>query len=128
MSIRNILIFSIILSVFAIGAVSAISVPHDTIELIEDNGYELVDDDDTSVVYEFEKGSDKITILFMFDYEISLDDLEDGFEEKEINNTDGFYKEKDGNYLFHYACGEDSVLITATDRDIIDKIVLGNDP
>ena len=128
MSIKKLLIVAIILALFTVGAVSAISVPDETNKLVEANGYTLVDDNSSSLVYNYTKGSDSILILYMFNYTISLDDLEDGFTEKTINNTNGFYKENGTSYLFHYPCGEDSVLIKATDPDVIEKIVLGNDP
>lgn len=113
------------MALLSVAAVSATSVPSKTIDLVEANGYKLIDD--SGITYNYTNGNDNLTILFMFDSELTLNDLQDGFEEKTINNTLGFYKEDEYGYHFNYNCDDDAVLIVSTDRGIIDKIVIGND-
>ena len=134
MSIKKFLIIAIVLSLFTIGAVSAASIADQTTDLLEKNGYKVnthLDDqyDDAGNQYSkyvYNKGSYTTMIAYMYDYTVTQDDLEDGFTEKTINKTKGFYKHDSKKTLFHYPCGDDSILIRTDDPNIISKIVLGN--
>ena len=109
MSIKKFLIIAIVLSLLTVGAVSAASIADQTTDLLEKNGYKVNThqedtlDDGTEVTgYTYNKGQYTVLILYMYDYTISMDDLEDGFSEKTINNTKGFYRQDSGKTLFHY--------------------------
>ncbi len=133
MSIKKFLIIAIVLSLLTVGAVSAASIADQTTDLLEKNGYKVnthqedtLDDGTEVTSYTYNKGQYTVLILYMYDYTISMDDLEDGFSEKTINNTKGFYRQDSGKTLFHYPCGDDSVMIKTNDPNILSKIVLGN--
>ena len=126
MSIKKILIIAVILSLLTIGAVSAFSAQSETNNLIKKNGYEAAPCYATGVD-NFTKGSDNILVGYVMNETLTLNMLEDGFEEKTINNTVGFYKQNSTGTYFHYNCGDDVILLMATDGGIIEKIVLGNE-
>lgn len=128
MSIRKILIIMIILSL-TITAVSAASGLDEIVRIAEANGYHCaesyVDETGTNML-NFTKGSEKLFIAYANESTVLMD-TSMGFEKKTINNTVGFYKQNSTGTYFHYNCGDDVILLMATDGGIIEKIVLGNE-
>lgn len=125
MSIKKILVIGIILSLLTVGVASAASVMDQTDDLILKNGYQSVASDN-QYIKNYTKGSDNLIVGHIMNHTLTLDELQDGFSEKTINNTVGFYKENSTGCYFNYNNGNDVILIRATDSSIIDKIVLGN--
>ena len=124
MSIKKILIIGIILSLLTIGVASASSYM-DTAKLIEQNGYTNVTGPD-DVIQNYTKGSDYVIFSYLASGNLTLDNLQGGFEEKTINNTVGFYKENETGYYFNYNTADGAMLIRTTDGNLIEKIVVGN--
>ena len=68
------------------------------------NGYQSVASDN-QYIKNYTKGSDNLIVGHIMNHTLTLDELQDGFSEKTINNTVGFYKENSTGCYFNYNNG-----------------------
>ncbi|MBE6489907.1 MAG: hypothetical protein E7Z83_03500 [Methanobrevibacter sp.] len=135
MSIKNILLISIICLVLSVGAISAVTIEGDSFISMNCMKYDYMPEGDAVEVssdtigekYVNMKNNDEIQVLYTEGHTTNKYE-ELGYVHKTINETNGYYLENgtETNFIFDY--GDNTIImISASDASIIEKIVIGND-